>query len=87
MWKKLKALFTKKKPQLIIYHVHEGPMHVDDIPDIDLDELGDLEFCLLCKVEIDGVVFDDLVWFETLEEALLIKEQFKYSIAPVVLDF
>ena len=31
MWKKLKALFTKKKPQLIIYHVHEGPMHVDDM--------------------------------------------------------
>lgn len=91
MWDKLKALFKREKPfelspdHVVVYHVHEGPFYYTDIPDTTLEDTGGLEFGLLCKLHHEGEVFDDFLWFDTLDRALELKDQFKYSLAPVVL--
>ena len=82
---KIKA--TKSKT--LIWDVMDGPYHIDDFPEEDLDYMGiedDYEWMIVCKIEENGKIGLANFWYKTLDEALSIKYYFDSNIEPLEID-
>ena len=83
--------FTTKtpKPKTLIWGVMDGPYHIDDFPEDDLDYMGiedDYEWMIVCKIEEDGKIGLANFWYQTLDEALQVKYYFDSNIEPLEID-
>lgn len=69
---------------LKIWGVLEGPIHRDEFMYQELIP-PDCTYMLVCKVEEGGKIGNYNLWYETLEEALDIKNYFNTNIEPLEL--
>jgi hypothetical protein len=77
------------KPKTLIWDVMDGPYHVDDFPEDDLQYMGiedDYEWMIVCKIEENGKMGLANFWYQTLDEALQIKYYFDNNIEPLEID-
>jgi hypothetical protein len=77
------------KPKTLIWDVMDGPYHVDDFPEDDLQYMGiddDYEWMIVCKIEENGKIGLANFWYQTLDEALQIKYYFDNNIEPLEID-
>jgi hypothetical protein len=77
------------KPKTLIWDVMDGPYHVDDFPEDDLQYMGiddDYEWMIVCKIEENGKIGLANFWYQTLDEALQIKYYFDSNIEPLEID-
>jgi len=73
----------------LIWGVMDGPYHVDDFPEEDLDYMGieyGYEWMIVCKIEENGAIGLANFWYQTLDEALSVKYYFDSNIEPLELD-
>ena len=49
-----------------VWGVVQGPMSIDELPDGE-EMPEDMEWFMVCKTEVDGVIEDTNFWFEDLE--------------------
>lgn len=71
--------------QVKIWRVLEGPTSVEDLPDGELVPEGAAWF-LVCKAEVDGVLGEDLFWFEDLNDAYEWQNYFLNNFEPLIID-
>ena len=90
MWEKIKNYFKKKEVgpdyvdiELKIWAILQGPFHKYDLPHQNVPE--ELEFMVLCKVEKEGQVYDQELWFPDLEGVQVWKKHFETKIEPIVI--
>ena len=77
------------KPKTLIWDVMDGPYHVDDFPEDDLQYMGiedDYEWMIVCKIEENGKIGLANFWYQTFDEALQIKYYFDNNIEPLEID-
>jgi hypothetical protein len=87
--KLLKRLFQKRKVtddlveeiSVKVWNVTSGPYHRDEIDDPHLPE--ELEYMLVCLVEIDGELANKEYWFSSLKDATVWVDHFKNKIEPI----
>lgn len=68
-----------------VWKILEGPTSVDDLPNTEQYPEGARWF-LVCKAEVDGVMGEDLFWFEDLEDAYGWQKYLLESFEPLVID-
>lgn len=71
-------------PSLKIWGVVAGPFHKDEI---DADLPDDVEYMLVCKVEVDGELTVHEYFFENFEDAHQIVEHFRTRIEPIEVSY
>lgn len=75
---------TLKNNKVLIWGVMEGPYHISDFPEEELDDVLDgFEWMLVCKIEEEGSLGLVNYWYPTLEEALAVKWYFDKNIEPL----
>lgn len=79
-------MFDLGMTKITIFHVNEGPIHRDGIPD-DEGLPDDLEWLLevKCRMNDDSSVVDIPLWFGDFNEAYAIVNHFYNSVEPKVL--
>jgi hypothetical protein len=73
-----------KKVSVKIWQILEGPIEVDDIPDTEHPENA-THFCV-CKAEVNGVMEDMNIWFESFDDAYTWQIYFQKYIEPLELE-
>lgn len=68
-----------------VWKVLEGPTSIEDLPDGELAPI-EASWFLVCKAEVDGVIGDDLFWFEEFEDAYEWQKYFLNNFEPLVID-
>lgn len=66
-----------------VWGVLEGPI---DVLDLDEESPEGVNYVMVCRAEIDGVMADDSFWFEDFDDAYEWESHFKKSIEPLVID-
>lgn len=87
--KYLKKLFQKRKVtddtkdpiKIKVWNVTDGPYHRDEIDDPNIPE--ELEYMLVCLVEVDGHMVHKEYYFSSLEDASVWVDHFKTKIEPI----
>lgn len=80
---------TETLPKTLIWGVMDGPYHIDDFPEDDLDYMNiehGYEWMIVCKIEGDGKIGLANFWYQTLDEALQVKYYFDSNIEPLEID-
>jgi hypothetical protein len=79
-------MFDLGMTKITIFHVNEGPIHRDSIPDDD-GLPDDCEWLLevKCRMNDDASVVDIPLWFSEFNEAFTIVNHFYSSVEPKVL--
>ena len=76
-----------EKVTVKVWGVVQGPMSVDDLPDDEeMPEDKDMEWFMVCKTEVCGVVEDTNFWFEDLDQAYTWQKYFTKQIEPIVIE-
>lgn len=68
-----------------VWGVVQGPVSIDELPD-DEDTPEDMEWFMVCKTEVNGVVEDTNFWFEDLDQAYTWQKYFTKQIEPIVIE-
>jgi hypothetical protein len=73
----------------LIWGVMDGPYHIEDFPDDDIEYMGiedGYEWMVVCKIEEGGKIGLANFWYKTLDEALSVKYYFDSNIEPLEID-
>jgi hypothetical protein len=76
---------TTATNKTLIWGVMEGPYHISDFPEEELDDVLEegYEWMLVCKIEEQGSLGLVNYWYPTLDEALAVKWYFDKNIEPL----
>lgn len=75
---------TTTTNKTLIWGVMEGPYHISDFPEEELEDvLEGYEWMLVCKIEEQGSLGLVNYWYPTLDEALAVKWYFDKNIEPL----
>jgi len=94
MWEKIKSWFKAPEPEedfeddiveveLKIWAILHGPFHKDELPHPNVPD--SLNFMVVCKIERLGEVFDQELWFPTLDGVKAWQKHFAATIEPIVI--
>ena len=79
-------MFDMGLTKVTIYHVNEGPIHRDSIPDAEgLPEGLDWLLEVKCRLNDDSGIVDISLWFGEFNEAYSIVNHFHNSVDPKVI--
>lgn len=70
----------------LIWGVVDGPYHLEDFPEEELEYMGiedGYEWMLVCKIEEKGEIGLVNFWYQTLDEANAVKWYFDSNIEPL----
>jgi len=76
-------------PKTLIWGIMDGPYHVDDFPEEELEYMGiedGYEWMLVCKIEENGQISLANFWYPSLNEALSVKYYFDNNIEPLEIE-
>lgn len=69
--------------EIKVWGIIEGPIHTDEIDEIENDEEG---WFMVCKSEIDGKIESATFYFNDLDDAYEWKKHFDKSIEPLIVE-
>lgn len=75
----------KEVPTMKIWGITEGPFHASELDDPNIPD--DLEYMMVCKVEVDGSIIQKEFYFNTHEEAYHLVKYFSSNIKPIEVSY
>lgn len=84
MLRKLLAKFKNKDPEplyLNVWTILYGPFHKDELPHQNVPD--ELNYMIVCKVDDQGEVYDQEMWFTDLDSVRVWEKHFATTIDPI----
>lgn len=68
-----------------VWGINAGPFHRDEVDDPHVPD--ELEYMLVCKIEVDGEITVQEFWFSSLEDANIWVDHFYSKIEPIEVNY